>query len=240
MAHMRCDFRSDAMGMNTSMTVILPEKTDLSQVPVVYLLHGLEDNCTGWARYTSVERYAREKNAALVMPEEQRVFPDPHHPEKIGITLDEHGWADVDELLAGISERCPLCREQLEEIVRTDAKSRYSFSADGQLIRCNQGHSIPVDVELEQVLPPEFLWHGTAERFLPAIFQEGLRRMSRLYVHLSATPEIAQTVGARHGKPVVLRVQTGKMAEDGYAFYRSVNGVWLTEAVPAKYLEEMK
>lgn len=92
-----------------------------------------------------------------------------HHPEKIGITLDEHGWADVNELLAGISERCPLCREQLEEIVRTDAKSRYSFSADGQLIRCNQGHSIPVDVELEQVLPPEFLWHGTAERFLPAI-----------------------------------------------------------------------
>ena len=73
-----------------------------------------------------------------------------HHPEKIGITLDEHGWADVDELLAGISERCPLCREQLEEIVRTDAKSRYSFSADGQLIRCNQGHSIPVDVELER------------------------------------------------------------------------------------------
>lgn len=163
-----------------------------------------------------------------------------HHPEKIGIALDEHGWADVNELLAGISERCPLCREQLEEIVRTDAKSRYSFSADGQLIRCNQGHSIPVDVELEQVLPPEFLWHGTAERFLPAIFQEGLRRMSRLYVHLSATPEIAQTVGARHGKPVVLRVQTGKMAEDGYAFYRSVNGVWLTEAVPAKYLEEME
>ncbi len=163
-----------------------------------------------------------------------------HHPEKIGITLDEHGWADVDELLAGISERFPLHREQLEKIVRTDAKNRYSFSADGQLIRCNQGHSIPVDVELEQVLPPEFLWHGTAERFLPAIFQEGLRRMSRLYVHLSATPEIAQTVGARHGKPVVLRVQTGKMAEDGYAFYRSVNGVWLTEAVPAKYLEEMK
>lgn len=74
MAHLRCDFRSDAMGMNTSMTVILPEKTDLSQVPVVYLLHGLEDNCTGWARYTSVERYAREKNAALVMPEVQRSF----------------------------------------------------------------------------------------------------------------------------------------------------------------------
>ena len=117
---------------------------------------------------------------------------------------------------------------------------KVAIRADGQLIRCNQGHSIPVDVELEQVLPPEFLWHGTAERFLPAIFQEGLRRMSRLYVHLSATPEIAQTVGARHGKPVVLRVQTGKMAEDGYAFYRSVNGVWLTEAVPAKYLEEMK
>lgn len=160
-----------------------------------------------------------------------------HHPEKIGITLDEHGWADVDELLSGVSKRHPLNREQLEKIVRIDEKNRYSFSEDKRLIRCNQGHSIPVDVELEQVTPPEFLWHGTAERFLPAIMQEGLQHMSRLYVHLSATPEIAVTVGARHGNPVVLRVQTGKMAADGYVFYRSVNGVWLTESVPATYLE---
>ncbi|MFR4477356.1 MAG: RNA 2'-phosphotransferase [Ruminococcus callidus] len=91
-----------------------------------------------------------------------------HHPEKIGITLDEHGWADVNELLAGISERCPLCREQLEEIVRTDAKSRYSFSADGQLIRCNQGHSIPVDVELERCAAG-MAWNGRT--VLPAIFR---------------------------------------------------------------------
>lgn len=74
MAHLRCDFRSETMDMNTSMTVILPEGVKQSEVPVVYLLHGLADNCTGWSRYTSVERYAREKGVALVIPEVQRSF----------------------------------------------------------------------------------------------------------------------------------------------------------------------
>ena len=161
-----------------------------------------------------------------------------HHPEKAGLTLDAHGWAEVDRLIAGVrrTKQPDFDRETLEEIVRTDGKQRYSFNEDHTKIRANQGHSIPVDVELERLDPPEFLWHGTAEKYLSAITREGLRHGSRLYVHLSGDPETAVHVGQRHGRPVVFQVRAGEMAAHGFPFYRSVNGVWLTERVPANYL----
>ena len=105
------------------------------------------------------------------------------------------------------------------------------------MIRANQGHSIPVDVELKEQEPPEFLYHGTADRFLESIMSQGLMPMSRLYVHLSRDAETAYKVGQRHGKPVILKVHTGQMARDGFQFYLSENGVWLTGKVDAKYLE---
>lgn len=160
-----------------------------------------------------------------------------HKPETIGIKLDEHGWADVDELIAGISKTHDFSMEILEEIVRTDNKQRFSFNDDKTLIRANQGHSIPVDVELEKVEPPEFLYHGTGEKYRNSIDQSGLIPKSRLYVHLSGDVETAINVGKRHGKPIVYKVHSGEMQKDGYEFFRSVNGVWLTKEVPAKYLE---
>lgn len=162
-----------------------------------------------------------------------------HKPETIGIKLDEHGWADVSELISGISKTRPFDMKMLEEIVRTDSKQRYSFNEDKTLIRANQGHSIPVDVELEKKTPPEFLYHGTGEKFVSSIDKEGLLSKSRLYVHLSKDTETAVKVGSRHGKPVVYRVEAGKMADDGYEFFLSVNGVWLTKAVPAEYLSKL-
>lgn len=162
-----------------------------------------------------------------------------HKPEAIGITLDEHGWADVNELIAGVSRTQPLDMETLEEIVRTDEKQRYSFSGDKTLIRANQGHSIPVDVELPQAEPPELLYHGTAERFTAAIEAEGLRPMSRLYVHLSKDAETARKVGSRHGKPVIYEVLAGEMSRRGFEFRLSVNGVWLTRAVPPEFLRRI-
>lgn len=159
-----------------------------------------------------------------------------HKPEAIGITLDEHGWADVKLLIEGIGKTHPFDRETLEEIVRTDNKKRYSFNDDKTLIRANQGHSIPVDVELPVEEPPEYLWHGTGQKFEVSIDKMGLIPKSRLYVHFSADRETAVKVGSRHGTPVVYRVDTGRMAGDGYIFYRSVNGVWLTKEVPAGYL----
>ena len=159
-----------------------------------------------------------------------------HRPEVIGITLDEHGWANVDELIAGIGKTEEFDMALLEEIVATDEKQRYSFSADKTLIRANQGHSIPVDVELEKKVPPEVLFHGTGEKSVSSIKEKGLLPMERLYVHLSKDTETAIKVGKRHGRPVVFRVDTGQMHKDGYEFYQSVNGVWLTKEVPSKYL----
>ena len=161
-----------------------------------------------------------------------------HKPEAAGITLDEHGWANVSELIAGVRRTRPFDMEMLEEIVRTDEKQRYSFSDDKLLIRANQGHSIPVDVELPVAVPPEFLYHGTGKKNISSIDAQGLLPRSRLYVHLSPDAETAKTVGSRHGQPVVYTVLSGKMAEDGITFYRSVNGVWLTKAVLPKYLRK--
>lgn len=156
-----------------------------------------------------------------------------HKPEEIGITLDEHGWANVDELLRGIN----IDMATLEHIVNTDDKQRYSFNEDRTLIRANQGHSIPVDVELEEVQPPEFLWHGTGEKYMNGICREGLIPKSRLYVHLSSDVPTATTVGKRHGEVVLLRIDARKMYQDGFKFYLSKNGVWLTAYVPVSYLK---
>lgn len=160
-----------------------------------------------------------------------------HKPEIVGICLDEHGWADVDELLVGMrSAGQEIDRDILEEIVRTDNKQRYSFDESKMLIRANQGHSIPVDVELEEMKPPEYLYHGTADRFLESIREKGLLPMSRLYVHLSEEQETALLVGRRHGRPVVLKISSGDMYRAGHRFYRSQNGVWLTKRVDVEYI----
>lgn len=163
-----------------------------------------------------------------------------HKPEIIGITLDEHGWAEVDALLAGMSKKYVINMDILEKIVRTDDKQRYSFNEDKTLIRANQGHSIPVDVELLIAKPPKQLWHGTAEKYVTSIEQYGLIPKGRLYVHLSVDVETAIKVGRRHGKPVVYKIDTEQMDKDGYTFYQSVNRIWLTKMVPVPYLQKIE
>lgn len=160
-----------------------------------------------------------------------------HKPETIGITLDEHGWASVDALIEGIAKRRPFDMATLEKIVAADEKQRYSFNEEKTLIRANQGHSVPVDVELRQAQPPACLYHGTAEKYVAMIDEQGLIPKTRLYVHLSRDTDTAYKVGARHGTPVIYRVAAQQMAQDGYAFFLSENGVWLTKKVPAKYLD---
>ena len=161
-----------------------------------------------------------------------------HKPETIGIRLDEHGWAKVDELIAGIAKTREFNREILEEIVRTDGKQRYAFNEDKTLIRANQGHSVLVDVELDELEPPVQLWHGTGEKFVASIDAQGLIPKSRLYVHLSKDADTAVDVGKRHGRPVLYLVKAGDMYRDGYRFFLSKNGVWLTKKVPVQYLEK--
>ena len=163
-----------------------------------------------------------------------------HKPEVIGISLDEHGWANVDELLAGIRRTRLINMEILEEIVRADEKQRYTFNEDHTRIRANQGHSIQVDVELEEEEPPEYLFHGTGRKYVEFIDQIGLIPKSRLYVHLSGDQETAMKVGKRHGGAIVYQVAAGAMARDGHKFWRSANGVWLTKRVLPEYLEKQQ
>lgn len=163
-----------------------------------------------------------------------------HKPDTIGITLDEHGWASVSELLSGINA-CgnEIDMKTLEEIVAEDDKQCYSFNDDKTKIRANQGHSVNVDVELKKAEPPEILFHGTGEKYVSSIKSEGLKPKSRLYVHLSSDRETAVKVGSRHGKPVVFEVNSGEMSRRGFEFFISENGVWLTKFVPAEYLREL-
>ncbi len=162
-----------------------------------------------------------------------------HKPEVIGITLDEHGWADVSELIKGVARSRPFDMATLEQIVREDDKQRFAFNENRTKIRASQGHSVDVDVELKEMIPPVILFHGTAQKSVSSIEREGLRSMSRLYVHLSDTFDKAFKVGSRHGRPVVYQVDCEAMSKDGYVFYLSANGVWLTKEVPVSYLTKL-
>ncbi len=159
-----------------------------------------------------------------------------HAPEALGLTLLPGGWVAVNELLAA-SERkgFPIAYDDLLECVETNEK-RFSFDDTGDLIRANQGHSAEVDLQLNEQEPPDVLYHGTVERFLPSILAEGLKKGKRHHVHLSKDTETARKVGARRGQPVILTVAAGKMHAAGFKFFLSVNGVWLTDAVPVVFL----
>ena len=160
-----------------------------------------------------------------------------HRPDLIGIDLDRAGWAEIEPLLrAMIRHGRPLSRAQLEDIVSTDSKARFTLSPDGTRIRADQGHSLRIDLGLAPVVPPAILYHGTARETLNDIFKQGLQPGRRQFVHLSQNVAAAAKVGARHGKVVVLTVNCADMTANRHLFYRADNAVWLTSAVPARFL----
>jgi putative RNA 2'-phosphotransferase len=163
-----------------------------------------------------------------------------HDPQGLGLELAPGGWVPVEDLLAGCARKgMRLSRAELKEVVEENDKQRFSFDETGARIRANQGHSTPVDLQLEPVAPPEVLYHGTAEGVAEEVLRAGLKRMKRHHVHLSATVPAARAVGARHGKPVVLAVDAAAMSRAGILFYRSANGVWLVDAVPPEHLRPL-
>jgi putative RNA 2'-phosphotransferase len=164
-----------------------------------------------------------------------------HDPGRIGIALDEGGWADVDELIAACAARGRrFSRAELDHVVATNNKKRFALSEDGRRIRASQGHSIPVELGLAAAEPPAVLYHGTAAATVPLIMRDGLWPMGRQDVHLSADVETAVRVGARHGRPVVLEVDAAGLAATGHEFRLSANGVWLTDAVPPERLRTVR
>ena len=161
-----------------------------------------------------------------------------HEPERVGLKLDGAGWVSVTDLLEGVNRNAvSLTLEQLKHVVATNDKERFEFSEDGQRIRASQGHSVEVDLQYESQVPPEFLYHGTPERFLESIRATGLNKGPRHHVHLSPDPQTATKVGQRRGRPVVLTIRSREMHRRGHVFYRSANGVWLVDYVPVQFIE---
>jgi putative RNA 2'-phosphotransferase len=161
-----------------------------------------------------------------------------HKPEEIGLNLDENGWTNVEKLRKACADYGKsFTFAELEEVVATNDKKRFSFNETKTKIRANQGHSLDIEIEFEQKTPPEILYHGTAEKNVGAIFANGLQKMNRHHVHLSADTETARKVGARHGKPIIFEIKTAAMLAEDFEFFVSANGVWLVAEVPGKYLE---
>mgnify|MGYP000403217045 CR=1 FL=1 len=161
-----------------------------------------------------------------------------HNPDALGLDLDPGGWADVDTLLdRAHADGRSIDRDLLKRVIAHGEKRRFTLSDDGTKIRANYGHSIAVNLDLTPTAPPNELYHGTAETALPSIRSEGLHPQSRQYVHLSPTPEEAESVGRRHGTPVVLTIKAPALSEAGFTLYRSTETVWLTRHVPARFLQ---
>jgi len=164
-----------------------------------------------------------------------------HSPEKIGLELDSAGWTNVDDLLTKMNSNGQSINfDILQFIVETNKKKRFGFNSDKTQIRANQGHSIKIEHGFKSIIPPEILYHGTGEKSIESILKTGIEKRNRHHVHLSADKETALKVGQRHGKPVILEVQSLEMKENGYEFYLSENNVWLTDFVPTKFIKTEK
>ena len=162
-----------------------------------------------------------------------------HKPETIGIVLNENGWVDIDILIQKINDfGKKLTREELYFTVENNSKKRFAIDEVNNMIRANQGHSLKINLGLEPIQPPKVLFHGTAQRFLESIFENGLEKRNRHHVHLSADKVTATSVGQRHGKPIILEIKALEMHQDGFQFFVSENGVWLTDKVPCKYFNK--
>lgn len=161
-----------------------------------------------------------------------------HEPQKIGIVLDDQGWVDCEQLItAAANYGLKITPEGLYEIVVSNEKQRFAFNADRTRIRANQGHSVKINLGLTPIAPPRYLYHGTVEKFLESIRYEGLKKGERHHVHLSSDLTTASKVGQRRGKPIILKIRSAEMFTRGLDFYQSANGVWLTDSVPAEFIE---
>ena len=164
-----------------------------------------------------------------------------HKPETIQIQLDDNGWVSVSELIEKMNNNGnEIDLEVLKYVVKTNSKKRFAFNDDKTKIRASQGHSLQIDLKYKSINPPDKLYHGTSERFLDSILKNGIEKRNRQHVHLSSDFETALKVGQRHGKPVILEIQTEMMKKDGHKFYLSENKVWLTDYVPNEYIKYKK
>ena len=161
-----------------------------------------------------------------------------HKPEAINKELRHDGYMLINDLIEGMNNKgYNITINDLDRIVREDGKQRYSFNSNKTMIRANQGHSIKVDIGLKEIIPPNILYHGTCIRVKDIILKEGIKKMSRQYVHLSKDIETAEKVGKRHGELLIFKINCEQMIKDNIKFYISENGVYLTDYVDSKYIK---
>jgi len=164
-----------------------------------------------------------------------------HKPEEIGIELDSNGWTAVNELIEKMNVYGKhIDFDTLEVILETNNKKRFSFNEDRSLIRANQGHSIEIDLGYKTKIPPKRLFHGTGAKYVDSIYKTGIKKKDRHHVHLSKDMETALSVGQRHGKPVIFEILTEEMTKEGFEFYESENGVWLTDEIPVRFITKIE
>jgi putative RNA 2'-phosphotransferase len=164
-----------------------------------------------------------------------------HSPEAGGLQLDGAGWASTEAVLNALrASELQTSLDELKALIRDNDKQRFELSPDASRVRARQGHSVDVAGDWPTASPPQLLYHGTTERFLGAILEQGLLPGARHHVHLSSTIASALAVGARRGRPRALSVAAGRMAADSFVFRLSSNGVWLTDHVPPAYLELLR
>ncbi|KHN67363.1 RNA 2'-phosphotransferase [Acinetobacter calcoaceticus] len=162
-----------------------------------------------------------------------------HKPEEIGLTLDREGWANIEELISKSQpvKNVALDEEIIKNIVSNSDKKRFQISDDGKLIRAVQGHSTTsVNITLNKLIPPTYLYHGTAQRFIDSIKEQGLISKDRQYVHLTENKDTALSVGTRYGKPEILIINALEMHNSGFNFFQAENGVWLVKHVPVDFI----
>lgn len=166
-----------------------------------------------------------------------------HEPHIIGITLDENGWTNLDEFNVKLKKVFNnISIDKIKYIVDTDEKKRYSI-LDNK-IRANQGHNskLKVNLEFNKVVPNKSLYHGTIDKFINSIKENGLLPQSRQYVHLSSSLKVAKNVAKRRineGNIVIIEIDVEKMIKDGYDFYLSDNNVFLVKNIPNIYFKSI-
>ena len=187
--------------------------------------------------FTAIKFYVMDEKAAKSLSKFMS-YVLRHHPDLIGVSYDRQGWVNIEEMISKAASAADrhFTKEEMDFVVANNSKKRFEYSTDGLSIRASQGHSIDVDLGYEPAEPPSVLYHGTVAAVLEAINEQGLLKMDRHHVHLSADVETAMQVGGRRGKPVILDVDAAAMLADGHAFYISTNGVWLTAHVPPRYI----
>ncbi len=164
-----------------------------------------------------------------------------HAPWEYELEMDGEGWVSVGQLLDALHRTDKwrnICEADLTEMIEKSEKKRHEL-ADGK-IRAFYGHSIPMKILKEEKMPPDFLYHGTARRFLESIRENGLLPQRRQYVHLSQDIETAEKVGSRHdNKPCILIIDAKKAWNEGIKFYLGNEKVWLADTIPSRYIKEM-